>query len=64
MKKIIKTLAKKGWQKNEIVYEVQRIFGNDVLILKHRLNDERGFFGRFGVPLTISSIILGTLFFR
>ena len=32
-KKMIKTLVKKGWSKNEIIYEVQRIYGNDVLIL-------------------------------
>jgi cytochrome c-type biogenesis protein CcmH/NrfF len=34
MKRIVKTLAKKGWSKNEIVYELQRIYGNDILILK------------------------------
>lgn len=41
-KKLIKTLAKKGWSKNEIIYEVQRIYGNDVLIITRKLDDERG----------------------
>jgi hypothetical protein len=30
---MIRTLVAKGWSKNEIVYEIQRVFGNDVLIL-------------------------------
>ncbi len=47
---MIKTLIKKGWTKNEIVYEVQRIYGNDVLILKTRLDDQRGVVGKFGMP--------------
>ena len=64
MKRIVKTLAKKGWSKNEIVYELQRIYGNDILILKNRLTDERGFVGRFGVPITLSFSVLTFLFFR
>ena len=43
---MIKTLIKKGWTKNEIVYELQRVFGNDVLILPKKLDDERSFLGK------------------
>ena len=64
MKRIVKTLAKKGWSKNEIVYELQRIYGNDILILKQRLADERGFFGKNGVPITLSLSLMGYMFFR
>lgn len=63
-KKIIKTLVKKGWSKNEIVYEVQRIYGNDVLILKHKLDDTRGIIGQYGVPLTMMMSLTAFLFFR
>ena len=55
---------KKGWSKNEIVYEVQRIYGNDVLILKHKLDDTRGIVGQYGVPLTMMMSLTAFLFFR
>ena len=64
MKKIVKTLAKKGWSKNEIVYELQRIYGNDILILKHKLNDERGMVGKFAVPISLSLSAIAFMFFR
>lgn len=64
MKRIVKTLAKKGWSKNEIVYELQRIYGNDILILKQRLADERGFFGKNAVPITLSLSLMGYMLFR
>jgi electron transfer flavoprotein alpha/beta subunit len=44
-------LVKKGWSKNEIIYEIQRIYGNDVLILKKSLDDERGMVGKLGLPV-------------
>ena len=47
-KRVIKTLARKGWTKNMIIYEVQRIYGNDVLIKPEGLDDERGFVMRYG----------------
>lgn len=61
---MIKTLVKKGWTKNEVIYEVQRIYGNDVLILKRSLDDDRGMIGRFGVPITLSFSLAAYLFFR
>ena len=64
MKRIVKTLAKKGWSKNEIVFELQRIYGNDILILKQRLTDERGFFGKNVVPITLSFSLMGYMLFR
>lgn len=33
MKRMITCLARKGWTKNEIVGEMQRVWGQDVLIL-------------------------------
>jgi cytochrome c-type biogenesis protein CcmH/NrfF len=50
-KRLVKTLVKKGWSKNEVIYEMQRVYGNDVLILKSKLHDERGAFAKFGLPL-------------
>ncbi|CDW78447.1 UNKNOWN [Stylonychia lemnae] len=40
-KRIIRLLVRKGWSKNEITYECQRIFGNDVLIKPEKLEDDR-----------------------
>ena len=63
-KRMIKTLVKKGWSKNEVIYEVQRVFGNDVLILKRKLDDDRGPIGKFGVPITLLFGLSGFLLFR
>ena len=38
---MVKILASQGWSKNEIVYEMQRVFGNDVLITPSKLDEER-----------------------
>jgi len=64
MKKIVKTLVKKGWSKNEIIYEIQRVYGNDVLIQKFKLNDERGFVGKYGLPMTMMASLTLMLFLR
>ena len=40
-KRMINRLARKGWSKNEIVAEQQRIFGQDLLILPQNLDDTR-----------------------
>ena len=40
-KHMINRLARKGWSKNEIVAEQQRIFGQDLLILPQNLDDTR-----------------------
>eukprot|EP00350_Pseudokeronopsis_sp_OXSARD2_P002036 CAMPEP_0170555198 /NCGR_PEP_ID=MMETSP0211-20121228/13091_1 /TAXON_ID=311385 /ORGANISM="Pseudokeronopsis sp., Strain OXSARD2" /LENGTH=132 /DNA_ID=CAMNT_0010864863 /DNA_START=64 /DNA_END=462 /DNA_ORIENTATION=+ len=42
-KRMINTLIGKGWSKNEVVYEIQRVYGNDVLILQDKLTDDRPF---------------------
>lgn len=59
---MMKLLVKKGWEKNEIIYEMQRVFGNDVLIHVRMLDDERTLFGRVGLPLfyifSISGIVM------
>jgi hypothetical protein len=64
MKKIVKTLVKKGWSKNEIIYEIQRVYGNDVLIQRFKLNDERGFVGKYGLPMTMMASLTLMLFLR
>lgn len=43
---------------------MQRIFGNDILILKHKLNDERGFVGTYGVPLSMLAGLSALFFFN
>ena len=40
-KRLIKILLVQGWSKNEIIFEMQRVFGQDVLIDKKYLDDER-----------------------
>ena len=65
---MVKVLISKGWAKNEIIYEMQRVFGNDVLILPNALDDERTIFGKvapvmlFG--LTLSGMFLSSRFGR
>ena len=47
-KHMIHCLAHKGWSRNEIVGEMQRIWGQDVLILPENLLDNRPFYQKFG----------------
>ena len=42
-KKMIQTLIHKGWSKNEIIYEMQRIFGNDILINTKYVDYDKSF---------------------
>jgi cytochrome c-type biogenesis protein CcmH/NrfF len=63
-KKLIKTLIKKGWSKNEIVYEVQRLYGNDVLIIKYKLDDERGVVGKYGLPFFLVMAATSLIFIK
>lgn len=63
-KRMVKVLVAKGWAKNEIMFEMQRVFGNDVLILPQLLDDERTFVGKM-LPLvlvgaTFSSFLMAT----
>lgn len=61
---MVKTLVKKGWSKNEVVYEMQRIYGNDILILKAKLDDERGFVGKYGLAIAGFSLFTGFMIMR
>ena len=56
---MVKMLVAQGWSKNEIIYEMQRIFGNDVLIL-NKLDDERSFVAR-SVPF-LAMGVFGAMF--
>ena len=58
---MIKILVNKGWSKNEIIYEMQRIFGNDVLILVRALDDDRSTLGKNIVPIS-TGLIFGGIF--
>ena len=58
---MIKILVAQGWSKNEIIYEMQRVFGNDVLILTNRLDDERSLAARF-LPVFALTLTAGFFF--
>ena len=60
---MIKMLVAQGWSKNEIIYEMQRVFGNDVLILTKSLDDERSLAARV-FPLAAAGLLFGLLFLR
>jgi len=47
---MVKTLLNKGWGKNEILFEMQRLYGNDVIIFPKYLDDERSLVGKM-VPV-------------
>jgi len=55
--------VQQGWSKNEIIYETQRIFGNDVLIVPGVLEDERSFLGRV-LPIIVPAILIGGLLWQ
>ena len=60
---MIKILVGQGWSKNEIIYEMQRIFGNDILIMTSSLDDERGFLART-IPMLTFGTLAGLLFLK
>ena len=62
-KRIIKHLLSQGWSKNEIIYELQRIFGNDILLNGTYLDDERSFVTKVG-PTFLFGLFLSTMFLR
>ena len=62
-KKMIKMLVAQGWSKNEIIYEMQRVFGNDVLILTKSLDDERSLAAKV-LPLAAAGLLFGLMFLR
>ena len=58
---MIKILIAQGWSKNEIIYEMQRVFGQDVLIYPKKLDDHRSFFSKV-LPLATTTFIIGGAF--
>jgi len=58
---MVKMLVAQGWSKNEIIYEMQRVFGNDVLIIPKKLDDERSIFGKVA-PLLLAGVFFGGTF--
>eukprot|EP00347_Sterkiella_histriomuscorum_P016686 403352247 len=63
-KRLIKTLTKKGWSTNEIIYEVQRVFGHDVLIRPSNLEDERTWHRRYGAAIKIFAVLGALMLFK
>ena len=60
-KNMIKILIAQGWSKNEIIYEMQRVFGQDVLIYPKKLDDHRSFLSKV-LPLATTTFIIGGAF--
>ena len=60
---MIKVLVAQGWSKNEIIYEMQRVFGNDVLILPQSVDDERSFAAKT-IPILFWGFTIGYLAIR
>ena len=58
---MIKILVAQGWSKNEIIYEMQRVFGQDVLIYPKKLDDHRSFIGKV-LPIATTAFIIGGAF--
>ena len=58
---MIKILVAQGWSKNEIIYEMQRVFGQDVLIYPKKLDDHRSFIGKV-LPIATTAFIMGGVF--
>lgn len=61
---MIKTLVQKGWNKNEVVYEMQRVFGNDVLILPENLKNDGSLLLASVIPLSVFGFTLGFIALR
>ena len=63
-KRMINGLVKKGWSKNEVVAEVQRVWGQDVVILPNMLDDNRGPMAKYGIKMILGFMIMTPFTFR
>ena len=63
-KRMINGLVKKGWSKNEVVAEVQRVWGQDVVILPNMLDDNRGPMAKYGINMILGFMIMTPFAFR
>ena len=61
---MLKILISEGWSKNEIVYEMQRVFGQDVLIHPQKLDDDRTFTHKFLPFMSLTFAVGGAFVFR
>ena len=61
---MIKILIAQGWSKNEIIYEMQRVFGNDILILPKKLDDNRSFLHKTLPYVMLTVTVGGALIFK
>mgnify|MGYP000666139446 CR=1 FL=1 len=63
-KRMINGLVKKGWSKNEVVSEVQRVWGQDVVILPNMLDDNRGHMAKYGIKMVFGFMMMTPFVFR
>ena len=63
-KRMIECLAHKGWSKNEILGEVQRVWGQDVIILPEMIDDTRSTFVKFGLPMLLGACVAAPVLAR
>ena len=63
-KRMINGLVRKGWSKNEVVSEIQRVWGQDVVILPNMLDDNRGHMAKYGIKMVIGFMMMTPFVFR
>ena len=61
---MINGLVKKGWSKNEVVAEVQRVWGQDVVILPNMLDDNRSAMAKYGIKMIFGCMCMTPFVFR
>ena len=65
MKRFIRCLVQKDYKMNQIIYEVQKVWGTDILILPKQIEDNRPRIIKYGIPFltTLTFIVPITLMF-
>ena len=58
MKRFIRCLIQKDCKMNQIIYEVQKVWGNDVLILPKQIEDNRPRVIKYGLPFMTTLIFV------
>ena len=65
MKRFIRCLVQKDYKMNQIIYEVQKVWGTDILILPKQIEDNRPRIIKYGIPFltTLTFMVPITLMF-
>ena len=61
---MINGLVKKGWNKNEIISETQRVWGQDVVILPQMIDDDRSIASKYGLKMFTGMVLMTPLAMR